>query len=63
MLDRSLSLILSNSSIAASPISASTKVPASRVQRPSAIASFTAAAVKPAADADFPDVNLPLGDI
>ncbi len=62
MLDRSLSFILSNSSMAASPRSASTKAPASRVHRPSALASCTAAAVSPAAEADMPDVKRPRGE-
>ena len=39
ILDLSLSFILSNSSIAASPKSARTKAPASNVHRPSAVAS------------------------
>ena len=61
--DLSFSFILSNSSIAANPRSASARAPASKVQRPSAAESCTAAAVKPAADADIPEVNLPRGDI
>ena len=52
MLERSAVFILSNSSIAAKPKSAKTNAPASNVQRPSAVASLTAAAVKPAAEAD-----------
>ena len=63
MLERSAVFILSNSSIAARPKSASTKAPASRVHRPSAAASWTAAAVKPAADADWPEANRPRGDM
>ena len=57
ILDLSASFILSNSSIDASPKSAKTKAPASKVQRPSAAESCTAAAVNPAAEADCPEVN------
>ena len=63
MLERSPSFILSNSSIAANPKSARTSAPASSVQRPSAAASWTAAAVRPAAEADWPEVNRPRGEM
>ena len=39
----------------ANPLSARTSAPASRVHLPSPKSSLTAAAVRPAADADFPD--------
>jgi len=45
MAERSCSVILSSSSIAASPLSARTSAPASRVHRPSPNSSLTAAAV------------------
>ena len=61
MLDRSWSVILSSSSMHARPLSASTSAPASRVHRPSPNSSLTAAAVRPAADDDLPDVYMPLG--
>ena len=45
----------------ASPLSASTRAPASSVHLPSPNSSLTAAAVSPAADDDLPDVYIPLG--
>src|SRR5207245_2373499 len=51
---RSCGIIFSISSMAASPRSARTKAPASRVHRPSPNSSRTAAAVRPAAEAAFP---------
>ena len=55
--------ILSISSIQAIPPEASTKVPASKVHRPSPNSSLTAAAVKPAAEVDFPEAIMPRGAI
>ena len=55
--------ILSNSSIAANPESARTKIPASREKRPSLKASLTAAAVNPAPEIPPPDAYFPRGDI
>ncbi len=59
--ERSWVVILSSSSIHARPLSARTSAPASSVHRPSPKSSFTAAAVRPAALADFPDAYIPLG--
>ena len=61
--DLSSSDILSISSIQAIPPEARTKVPASKVHRPSPNSSLTAAAVKPAAVVDFPAAMTPRGAI
>ena len=45
----------------ARPLSARTSAPASSVHLPSPKSSLTAAAVSPAAEADFPDAYIPLG--
>ena len=55
-------LILSNSSMAARPLSDRGSTPASSANLPSEKPSFTAAAVRPAAETDPPDVNFPLGE-
>ena len=57
----SCSVILSNSSMHASPLSANTKAPASRVYPSPPKSSLTAAAVSPAADADLPEEKIALG--
>ena len=54
---------MSISSIHAIPPEAKTRVPASKVQRPSPNSSLTAAAVNPAADVDLPVAITPLGAI
>ena len=54
--------ILSNSSIAAKPLSESGNTPASRANLPSANVSLTAAAVNPAPETPPPEANLPRGD-
>ncbi len=59
----SLSSILSSSSIAAKPLSASTSAPASRVHLPSPKSSLTAAAVSPAALDPLPKAKTPRGEI
>ena len=56
-------VILSNSSIAAKPLSESGNIPASSAKRPSLNASLTAAAVSPAADTPPPEAYFPLGDM
>ena len=61
--ERSSSDILSISSIQAIPPEARTKVPASRLHLPSPNSSLTAAAVRPAAEVDFPVAIIPLGAI
>ena len=55
-------LILSNSSIAAKPLSDRGNTPASKENLPSANESLTAAAVNPAPETPPPDANFPLGD-
>ena len=59
--DLSCSDILSSSSMHARPLSARTRAPASRVYPSPPKSSLTAAAVRPAADADLPDAKIPLG--
>ena len=54
--------ILSNSSMAANPLSDSGRTPASSANRPSPNASLTAAAVRPAPETPPPVANLPRGD-
>ena len=61
--DLSSLFILSNSSIAASPESARTRIPASKEKRPSLNASLTAAAVKPAPEIPPPEAYFPRGEI
>ena len=58
---RSSLRILSISSTAAIPLSASTRAPASNVHRPSPNSSLTAAAVSPAAELLLPPVYKPRG--
>ena len=60
---RSSSLILSNSSIAANPLSDKGRTPASNANLPSPKASLTAAAVRPAPETPPPDASLPRGEI
>ena len=54
--------ILSNSSIAANPLSDNGNTPASKENLPSAKVSLTAAAVNPAPETPPPDANLPRGE-
>ena len=58
----SSSVILSNSSIAAKPLSDNGRTPASKENLPSAKLSLTAAAVNPAPETPPPEANFPLGE-
>ena len=60
---RSSGEILSNSSIAANPLSERGRTPASKANLPSPKESLIAAAVKPAPEVPPPEANFPLGEI